>query len=281
MNESTRDGASDRGGDAPAWMTKLARFGYASRGTVFVLIGVLALLAAFGSGGSTGGSRNALASVVAFPGGWLLLAVLCVGLLAFAVWRFIQSVMDADGRGTDAKGLAVRGTMFLSGLIYLTLSLFAGRLAIGAASGGGGGDSKEDWTAWLLGQPFGRWLVIAVGLGVIAAGIVHVVKAFTSKWEEKLSAAKNKLPKIKPVCVFGLTARGVVFVIIGGFFVWAGWTSNASDAGGMGQMFATVRSQPFGTVLLVVVAAGLAAFGVYGWVEAAYRRINGPDAAPG
>jgi len=48
------------------WLQRFARFGYMCQGTVFILIGILALLAAFNLGGDTENTNTALHLVVFF-----------------------------------------------------------------------------------------------------------------------------------------------------------------------------------------------------------------------
>ncbi len=81
-----------------------ARAGYASRGIVYVIVGGLAVFAAFGEGGSTTDSRGALYTVLTAPFGKALLATLAAGLLYYAAWRLVQAVLEADCHGTSAKG---------------------------------------------------------------------------------------------------------------------------------------------------------------------------------
>ncbi len=76
-----------------------------------------------------------------------------------------------------------------------------------------------------------------------------------------------------PVCRFGLTARGFVFVIIGLFFGYAAWTFDPDKARGLSGALGSLENQPYGTILLMVVAVGLFAFGVYSILEMFYRRI--------
>jgi hypothetical protein len=45
-------------------------------------------------------------------------------------------------------------------------------------------------------------------------------------------------------------------------------------------MLGTLRQQPYGWVLLAVAAFGLTVYGIYGLVEAAFRRIEPPKAMP-
>ena len=140
-----------------------ARLGYAARGAVSLIVGILAMLAAFGRGGEATGSKGALQQLFAQPLGEILLAAVALGLFGFAAWRALQSLLDADGLGTRPKALVVRAGQAVSAMVYIGLGMFALSLLLGWGHGGGDGEqSARDWTAWLLAQPFGRWLVGAV-----------------------------------------------------------------------------------------------------------------------
>lgn len=256
-----------------------ARVGYAARGIVYMLVGGLAVMAAFGTGGETGGSKNALASLIDEPFGQTLLAIIALGLLAFAIWREAAALSDADNRGTSAKGLAIRGAHVISGVIYLGLAIYAAGLAFGWATGGGGqgGEGAQGWSAWLLAKPFGRWLLGLVGLGVAGAGIAFLGRAWTGDVTKHLRYSPHQRGWVVPLGRAGFAARGVVFLIIGGFLVVAAWQSQSSEARGLGGALRTVQEQPYGWILLALVAAGLFAFGVFGLVQAVYRRIDAPD----
>ena len=79
------------------------------------------------------------------------------------------------------------------------------------------------------------------------------------------------------ICIYGLVARGVVFAIMGIFFAYAGFRVDPQQAGSMADALEWVRQLPFGSILYIVVAAGLAAFGIYNLVEARYRIVRGPS----
>src|SRR5690348_10060803 len=86
----------------------LARLGYAARGTVNLIVGILALLASLGRGGGTTGSKGALEVILSQPLGAVLLTIVAIGLFGFALWRCLQALVDADGLGRSAKSVALR-----------------------------------------------------------------------------------------------------------------------------------------------------------------------------
>ncbi|WP_372618673.1 DUF1206 domain-containing protein [Falsiroseomonas sp.] len=256
----------------------LARLGYAARGAVSLIIGVLALLAALGRGGGATGSKGALQTLFSQPAGAVLLGVVALGLFGFAMWRAFQSLLDADERGTNAKAIVLRIGQAVSAVIYVGLGVFALSLLFGWGQGSteGGEESARDWTAWLLAQPFGRWLVGGVGLAVAGAALGMGYKAWTASFTQHLAADAPRW--VTTLGRVGYVARGIVFLVIGGFLLLAAWQSDASEARGLGGALASLQAQPFGQALFGLVAAGLAAFGAFEFAEARYRRIGAPDA---
>lgn len=254
----------------------LARAGYAARGIVFIIVGALAFLAALGPRGEAPGTRGALQELLAQPFGDALLAVVAVGLLAFALWRFVQGGADVDRHGSDAIALIIRAALIVSGIVYLALLTFAVSLLLGNGGGAGEDAAARDWTARLMAMPFGRWLVAAVGLGVVVTGFATAFKGWKGKFERRLDLPAHARSWAVPVSRFGLVARGFVFALVGGFVIVAAWSFNADEARGLAGALAMLQRQPHGWLLLGVTAAGLAAFGVYGLIEAFWRRIDPP-----
>jgi len=255
---------------------RIARFGYGARGIVYIVVGALALLAASGQGGRAGDSKDALRAVLSGPFGAVLVGVIALGLAGFALWRLVEGVTDADRRGTSAKGLAVRGAHLISAAIYLGLAVSAASLSLGL--GMSGGDGMHDGTAWLLAKPYGRWLVALGGLGVIGGGFGFLGKAWRGDVTDRLALDTQARDRwAGPVGRSGYAARGIAFLIIGGFLVAAAWHQRSSDAKGLTEAFALLRAQPYGWILLGLVAAGHAAFGAFGLIQARYRHIDAPD----
>jgi hypothetical protein len=262
----------------------LARAGYAAKGVVYVLVGGLALLAAAGSrlpfdapDGATTGSRGALHRLLEQPYGRIILAAVAVGLAGYALWCFVRAVLDPQRDGTDAKGLAKRVGEFARGVLHVALVVAAIGMIRGSRSGGDDGRGARDWTAWLMSFPMGQWLVGLVGLGVAGFGAYQIYRGWVAKMDDPLnlgqmgSAGRAWTVRFSR---FGTAARGVVFGIIGLFLVVAAYRSNPGEVKGVGEALATLERQPYGPVLLGVVALGLISYGLFQFILARYRRIE-------
>lgn len=259
-----------------AWVERLARFGYASKGTVYILVGFLALKAAFGPGGKKTGTEGALKTLVVQPFGQFLLAIIAIGLTCYAAWRIVEAINDPEKKGSDLKGIATRLTYVANGLAYAALAWTSVQIIIGSASSGNG-DAKQDWTARLLNQPFGQWLVGTIGAGVIAFGFYYLYRAFTAKFRRKLNLSElSSVARewVIAICRFGLAARSIVFFLIGWFVIQAAYMSQASQVGGLDEALETLAAQPYGPLMLTIVALGLMSYGVYMIVQARYRRLD-------
>lgn len=260
--------------EAKPWVVALARCGYAAKGIVYLLIGVLALQAALGPGGKTTNTNGALHTIAGEPFGKVLLGLVGIGLCGYALWRFVQAGVDPENKGTDAKGIATRIGYAFSGLAYGALALTAFNIISGSTSGGG--SSRQAQTAQLMSAPFGRWLVGLVGVGFFGAALFAFYVAYSAKFRDKLKLSEmNSTTEtwITRLGRLGYAARGVVFTITGWFFTQAALHANPSETGGLDKALQTLAHQPYGHWLLGIVAIGVAAYGIYMLVQARYRRI--------
>jgi hypothetical protein len=260
---------------ASPWVEWLARFGYAARGVVYAFIGFLAFEAAFGMGGETTGPRGALYEIARESR--VLLAFVALGLFGYAVWRFVQATVDPENKGSDAKGLASRGVMLVTGLIYGSLAVAAVRLLTGMGGGAAAAsDGAQGMTAGVLAKPFGAVLVALVGLGIIAGGLDDIREGWKQKFRDVIDFSRMSPTErtwITRTGMAGLIARGVVFLLTGSFLVQAALRSDPSRARGLPGALETLAQQPYGPWLLATVALGLLAFGIYSLLLARYRRI--------
>lgn len=265
------------------WFDKAARVGYATKGVVYTIIGVLAVQTAFGSGGETTGSRGAIRTIAEQPFGNILLWITGIGLICYAIYRLFEAAVDPRHYESGLKNVVQRIGYAVSGLIYGALAYFTFQIAAGSGSGGGsasggsGGSTSQSMTAELLSQPFGQWLVGAVGVILFGVAGYQFYKAWGKDPLHRYDTAQmdRKVEKVmRRAAKAGFTARGVTYGIIGTFVIQAALQSDASEAKGLGAALTELASQPYGPWLLAAVAIGLVCYGAYCFVAARYARFE-------
>jgi hypothetical protein len=198
-----------------------------------------------------------------------MMVLLIIGLLGYSSWRLLQSFKDTDGHGSSGKGLAVRSGLLISAVTHILLAIWAAKLLIGS----GGGSSPGEGSSFLT-TSAGQIALGIAGAGGIVTGFAHIYKGFTARFEKYMNIPADKRSWARPVCQFGLIARGVVRLIVGWFLIKSAWMAKGGEIDGMAEALQSLRDNAYGPWLLGIVAAGLFAFGIYSLLEAAYRRIN-------
>jgi hypothetical protein len=269
--ETARDAATN------PWIVRLARGGYATKGVVYLLIGILAARAALGVGGETTDNRGAIEALYRQPFGRALVGLVALGLFAYALWLFVAAALDPERKGADAKGAATRIISAMLGCTYAALGAVAARLVVQQRSSGKSSDATtHDGTATLLAHPFGAALVVLIGLIVLGMAGYFFFQAATARFRDTLDlggATATERGWVGPLGRAGFAALGVVDVIIGFFLIIAAVRHNAGETKGVGSALAAVGQQPFGRWLLGVVALGFIAYAAYTFAEARYRRL--------
>jgi hypothetical protein len=235
----------------------LVGIGLASYGVLHLVLAWIALRLVLERRGDAS-QQGALSQLSRQPLGGVLLWIMAIGLFTLTVWQAIEATIGRDQDGRDGR-MRRRLTSAGRAVVYLVLGLLAVGVAMGSASGSGKGE--ETLSAKLMSVPFGQVLVAAVGAAVIGVGIAQIVKGVKQKFTEDLD--RGVRPAVRRLATVGYCVKGIALSIIGGLFVWAAVTYDPKKAGGMDAALSTVREQPFGTVLLAIMAAGIACFGVY------------------
>ncbi|MEU2717272.1 DUF1206 domain-containing protein [Streptomyces sp. NPDC007205] len=255
-----------------------ARVGFAARGLIYVLVGVIALRIAVGQdrGGRQADRGGALEELAGKPFGAAMLLGLGGALAGMALWRLSEAVFGGAGPNGDkpSKRVAAIGRcVFYVFACYSVLSYAAGD----RGSGSGSSDQRtNDVTAMALRWPGGQWLVGTAGAAVVVAGLWVAVRAARMKFREDLRAGAMPSGARRSTDLFGViggVARGVVFAVAGVFAVVAAGRHQPGEAKGMDDTLRAFRDLPAGPWLLGVIALGLAAFGVFSWCSARWRRL--------
>lgn len=260
------------------WTLMLARLGYVMKGVVYLVIGVLAVQLAVGRGGKATDQRGAIQTIADFPFGKVLLVVVIIGLVGFALWCFLQAIFDTEGKGREAKGILARIGYAFVGISYAGLALGAYHVVTNTGTVGKNSTTQtQDWTALLLQLPFGVALLVLVGLGVLGLAGYLFYKAYAATFQRRLTFS-GVGARIKRWLVSlgrcGYAALGIVFAIVGLFLIVAAFQHDATKAKGLDAALLEIARQPLGSVLLIIVALGLIAYGLYSFVEARYRRVG-------
>jgi hypothetical protein len=238
-------------------------------------MGLLATEAAVGIGGRTTDSRGALRTIGEAPFGKIALFIVMIGLFGYAAWRLTSAVTDAERRGGDTSGIALRFADAGRGVAYGALAIWTLKFLMSKPSADG--NQTRDAADRLLAMPGGRWIVMAAGLGVIAYAIYQIYRAASARFLKRLdlsSAGSQTKLWVERAGRFGIAARGIVFGMIGVLLVRAGWTYDPSKAGGIRESLDALARQPFGRILYGIVALGLIAFGIFELATARYRVMR-------
>ena len=255
-----------------AW-EKVARIGYVVSGLVHFLIGVLALQLALGDTDKQADQTGALSALAKEPFGATVLWISVVGFVALGAWQLAKAAHVGQAQHTDSSTTGDRLKAIGRAVVYFALAAAAFSWTSGAGSSSS--NQTQGLTADLLKVPAGQLLVGAIGLAIIGVGIYHVVKG----WREKFLEDLTRLPSghagrgTRWAGKIGYVAKGIALGIVGGLFITAAVQHDASEASGLDGAMHTLKESPAGTVLLVLVAIGLMAFGVYCFVRARYGRL--------
>lgn len=258
----------------------LARIGYAARGVIYFVIGLLAVLLAFGFGGKTTDQQGAISMIGTQPAGRILLWLVLLGLVSYSLWGLIRAIFNPFHQGHDAKGYALRIGYLASAIAYALLVLPTYALISGGtqpAQNGAQQDQIQQYTAKILAMPFGQWLVGIIGVIVIAVGLIQIFQGFSKGFDRQVYLTKlnpAQLRRVRFLGRFGTIARGIVFALIGLFIVTAAYTANSQQVKGFDSTLTSILQQPYGRWLMGAVALGLISLGLYSLCLAIFFRLK-------
>lgn len=247
----------------------LARLGYGVRGVLYILIGILALKLVIGSRGQSPSPQGALTTLAQQPAGKTLLWIMVIGLFGYALWSLIKALFNPLHRKASA-----RFGYFVSAVAYSFLAWTAYGLIKGQAASSG---TQTQMIAKVMGMTGGRLLVIVLGLIIFLVGLRFIIRAIRNTFERDIqmyALTNDERRIITTAGRYGTFARGVVFAIIGALIMWGGYTYNSGQSVGIDAALLWLLKQPFGTWLVVIVAVGLIAFGIYSLLCAAWFRLR-------
>lgn len=257
----------------------LARTGFAAKGAVFGIAGVLVLMAALNLGATTPSLFDLIEYFHKQPFGKGILVAMGTGFTAYAIWKMIEGVYDPEQNGTSLIAIIGRIGFFFTGLTYLGLAFLAMLQVIGASEVNDVTNEEQaaELVPYLVTYP-GLILLGITGAVIVIIGIVQIVIAFQAKYINYFDLMSTSDPKrrrrIKIAAKIGMTARALIFLIIGYFAIRAALTANPDEIKTTSEAFSFVEESDFGAIMLGCLGLGFMAFAVYMFLLAKHRKFG-------
>lgn len=260
------------------WIGPLAKTGLFAKGIVYCLVGLLALMAAFhvnGQSAEKSDKTGAVDYLLEMTGGEIILILISVGLLAYSIWRLVQTFLDTEHKGSKPAGIGKRFSYFFSGLTYLSVCYVIIKALLAGTSNSGSSSNQQIHS--LMKHPLGIWVVIGMGLVFAGIGIYQIWYGSSEKYRKHVNLHKlNRKASLSLLRAgkIGYISRGIVWLIIAYLFFKAVYHRNASEAGDTGSAFGFIQDGPYGTYLLATLAIGLICYGVMNFIRSAFENVS-------
>ncbi|WP_421118028.1 DUF1206 domain-containing protein [Aquihabitans daechungensis] len=259
--------------DAEDHAARIGRIALVTQGVLYLIIGLLALAVARGDRGAEASQTGALEAIARQPFGRVLLILVTLGLVAHAAWRGWLAIVGEPGGDDDAGSLAKRAANVGRAIVYLSFTVVAVRLL--TKGEGSQGDQAQESTNTVMDWPAGPWIVGIAGLVIIGVAAWNVRKAITRSFADDLDFSRVDAARKPWVCrlgTVGYLGRGAAFGLIGWFLFDAARQHDASEGRGLDDSLRELTTAPLGPTLLVIVALGLGAFGLFRILDGLLRR---------
>jgi hypothetical protein len=275
VSVTARAGVAGRRAANSRAMEVAARGGFVARGAIYVLIGIIAVQVALGHG-CRADRGGALSQIAGKSYGMVVLWLLVAGFAGLALWRFSEAAFGAVG--PDGHDKSERLKSFARGLLYSVFFVSTLQLVLGSSNSAtaNGNSQSRDMTARVMAHGGGRLLVGLIGAVILVIGVALAREGWTREFLKKLDlsgAPTGTRSVVEKLGLFGGVARGAVIALVGVFFVIAAVRFSPSKAEGIDGALRTFAQTPVGPLLLIPVALGLIAFGLFSWCEARWRRV--------
>lgn len=269
-------------------VAKVRSAGFFMKGLVYILVGVLTLMAAFGLGGDVTSTDGVVRFLLGLPLGKLLVGIVALGLLAYTLWRLVQVWLrpkkDVGKKPNDWKGVLTRFRYFYSAVFYAVIAYSFAEPLLDDLAGGNGTSKPSDGTQQekaalgeILSHDYGSTLIWVLALIVAAQAIMQFRLAYTAHFMKKIDSypdLKHEYEFIRKSGRLGYAARGVVFGIISFFLIKVILLHNAQVYKGTEGALQYLLSFTYGSLLLGATAAGLIGYGIFNMMVARHAKLT-------
>jgi hypothetical protein len=259
------------------FVKKIARLGFYTKGFLFIVIGILAVMVATGQrGGELADPTGAMAKIATLDFGKILLIIFVAGAVSHGFWNILRGVADVDNAGKKWQGIVKRSIAVGVGIFYVWLAFSALNILVSEHIESGSGEIQKTIAQIFLALPLGAVLLFLIGVVTIGAGIHECYSGISGKYRENFrlfTLGQNQQRFVTVLGVLSFTARALIFCLVGYFFISAAINYNPDEAIGLDGALATLAQTYYGKTILFVTAVGLVCHGVLSLYEARFRRI--------
>jgi hypothetical protein len=253
----------------------LARFGSASIGAVYVLVGVIALLSLLGVADGGADEEQIMELVKDVPAGEVMIWGVIAGMFGYIIWRIFESITDPYEFGSHMKGVMTRTGIALSGFGYAIIAFSAIQVLLG---NGEGEEGQQSMVAQVLDLPLGPWIVGAAGAIAGAAGLVQVKFVYEGSYNKRLDVdhfSSKQMVAIHIMAWAGYIARGVILGMIGFLIIKAAIQHDPEEVGDTDSAFDAIGDLgAIGHVIFALVALGTITYGLFMFIFARHYKFK-------
>ncbi|MAM30650.1 MAG: hypothetical protein CMC13_16680 [Flavobacteriaceae bacterium] len=251
---------------------KFARFGFATKGVVHLLIGIAAAMTAVGFRNDKLDMQGVIQFLADQIFGKLLLLTLVVGLCCYTFWLWYKTAYANFKSDNKFEILVTRISLFFGGIFYLIIA-FSAALVLIDASRAGQGNSKLINS--ILGSKHAQMIAIIIGVGLLVKAGYQLYFAYQQIFKGDIESKDqhgNKRYWLHFSGRVGYTARGIVIGVMAYLFLRSGLTNDVfnveeSDA------FTWLRDV-FGAVPMGIIALGFAVYGFFFLSKSMYSDLD-------
>jgi uncharacterized protein DUF1206 len=270
---SQAQGAASRAAHS-TWLERLTRGGLVGYGVIHLLFAWLIVQLAVGGSRADGDQSGALHDLAGKPYGTALIAVIVVGLAAMTVWQVLEAAVGhraERGRHRLSERIASGGrAAFYAYFAWTGVKVLRGKSASSA-------DTQQQASEDLLASTGGRYTVGLAGVAVAAVGLGLLIYGLLRKFEKHLKTGQmtaGMRALSRRLGMAGYAAKGLAYGIAGVLLLTAAIQYDPDKARGLDATLRVLAEQSYGPWLLLLTAAGMAAYGLFSIVQSRYRKVS-------
>ena len=249
------------------------RIGFIFHGLIFFSIGIMSFIFVYKLDRAVG-FKAAMQDLLSNTFGQFLVIIMAIGLIGFAIWRFLQAFFDTEEKGSSFIALFIRFVYVLIGLFYIWLSYSLTAMVFGK-TGEHANIQIAGLIAMLLNVWYGPWILGIAVLIICGIGIYQFYLTFTGAFQDTLLRNIMSEQSWKTLDILGrigFAARGIVFVGIGVLLALATYYHQPKEAGLQAEVI-TAMTTHMGRAIGMILSAGLIVFSFYEMSNVRYRYI--------